>query len=80
MTPPELAGNTPITYVFDPVQVGLLKTVRHEINAFPGLLRFDRRFSEWLHFDEPLGGQIRFNNRTGPLAMADLMQVILDFN
>ncbi|MNC16747.1 hypothetical protein D3C75_646080 [compost metagenome] len=76
--PPQLAGNTPVAYIFDPVQIGFLKTVRHEVHAFAILLCSDGGFGQRLHLNEPLGGQIRLNHCAGTLAVSYLVHMVLN--
>ena len=53
MSPPDLSGNTPVTDVFKPVQINLIKTLRYKLKL-TGLNRFNRRFCKLFHADEPL--------------------------
>ncbi|MNE52019.1 hypothetical protein D3C80_1466750 [compost metagenome] len=78
MSPPQLAGNTPVTYIFDPVQIGFLKTVRHEVDAVAVLLCRDGGFGQRLHLNEPLGGQVRLNHCAGALAVSNLVHMVLN--
>ena len=53
MSPPDLAGNTPVFDILQPVQINLVKPVRHKFQ-FAGLQRIDRRFCQFFHLYKPL--------------------------
>src|SRR5690606_27406671 len=80
VTPPKLAGNTPVVDVFDPVQIDFLETFRNETYTFAGTLRLDCRFRQRFHLDKPLRRQIRFHNDTCTVAMSNLVYVLLNFD
>ena len=54
MPPPELAGNTPVTDILQPVHIDFIKTVRYELqtSVFQCL---DGSLSHLFHSDKPLG-------------------------
>src|SRR6202012_588909 len=56
MPPPELARNAPRLDVLEPVEVGLLPALRHELSLAPAD-RVNRRTSQRLGVDIPLIGE-----------------------
>ena len=53
MSPPELTGNTPVTNVLQPVQVGLVKTLRNKLQI--AILKcLNRSLCHLIHFYKPL--------------------------
>ena len=78
VTPPELAGNTPVLYVLHPVVIYLCKAFGNEGNF---LVR-DRVYcgaGELFHFYEPLFGNKRLDCCAATVAMTDVMRVGFDF-
>ena len=53
MSPPDLPRDAPVFDVFQPVQVDLVKTLRHKFQ-FTCMQRFDRRLCQFLHLYKPL--------------------------
>ncbi len=51
--PPNLPGDAPVTDIFKPVQVNLVKSLRHELKL-ACLHRLNRRLCQLLHPDKPL--------------------------
>ena len=77
MTPPKLTGNTPVTNIFHPVQIGLGETVRHELCL--AVTNYANCFlSQRLHFHKPLCRNDRLNIVMAAVASANIMGVILD--
>ena len=61
LSPPELAGNTPVAGILHPVAVGIHIFFRNELRpaAFD---RFQGHLGEGFHLEEPLGAETRFND------------------
>ena len=53
MSPPELSRNTPVTDIFQPVQINLVKPLRHK-RQFSIFHCFNGRFCQLLHLHKPL--------------------------
>ena len=67
MTPPELAGDTPIVDVIEPIEIDTCPSFWSEMDS--AFLRgFNGRFCQRLHLDEPLIRQTRFDNRFTTIA------------
>ena len=72
MSPPELAGNTPVMNIFQPLDIGRRKTFRNKF-CFPRLHCFHSGTGKRFHFDKPLFRSKRFNNRMAARAVTDGM-------
>ena len=79
MPPPELAGDAPIADVFEPLDIGLGETLRHELDL-AALYGLDCRLGQRVHLDEPLLGNERLNRAMAARTMADSMLMLLDRN
>ncbi len=53
VSPPELTGNTPVTDIFQPVQVNFVKTLRYK-GKFSVFYRLHGRFGQFIHLYKPL--------------------------
>ena len=53
MSPPQLPGDTPVTDIFQPVEIDLVKPFWHKLKI-AGFQRFDGRLRQLLHFYKPL--------------------------
>ena len=53
MSPPDLSGNTPVADIFQPVQINLVKTLRHKFQVAV-FHCFNSRLRQFIHADEPL--------------------------
>jgi len=76
MTPPQLTGDTPVFDVFHPVIVGLVHTLRDELDLSVAD-NVDCRFCQRLHLDEPLFGNHRFNGGSAAVAGSYIVGVVL---
>ena len=79
MAPPQLSGNTPVADIHEPVQIDLVKSLRHKCEI-PVLNGLDRRLRHLLHRDEPLLLDHRFNGRVAAVMRADSMCMRDDFH
>ena len=79
MAPPELAGDTPVTDVVQPLAVNLGKTLRNE-SDIAILYSISCRLCQRLHLYEPLSRNHWLNGRVAAGAMAYCMLVILNRN
>ncbi len=78
--PPELTRNAPIIDIFHPSHEHLLKTLRDETHFILALLLVEESLGKRLHLHEPLFAQHRFDDRAAALAVADVMDHLLDFD
>ena len=76
VSPPELAGDTPVVHVLHPIIIGLAEALRHELDA-PVTHGFDRRLGQRLHLHKPLGAGKRLHRRAAAVAGADVVVIIL---
>ena len=79
MAPPELAGDAPVVDVLHPVEVGLLvlsgvnwMCCRSSLDGGDGFV------GQGLNFDEPLRGEARLDHGLAAVAVADVVDVVLD--
>src|SRR5947209_3083989 len=75
MTPPELARDTPVVDVFQPVQVDFVEALGHDLQHVI-LDGSDGGSGEWHHLDEPLLGNERLNHGVTALAVSQRHGVI----
>ena len=78
VSPPDLARDTPVLDILQPVQIDLVEALRHEFQ-FAGLQRVDRRFCQLLHFYEPLLFDERLHRRAAAVMGSNGMCVRNDF-
>ena len=82
MAPPELAGDAPVVNVLHPLQVNLLVLLWNDANRFVALcIRSDccnRFFGQRLNLDEPLGRKPRLHDSFAAVAVAYVIDVVLD--
>ena len=76
MPPPELARDTPVVDVLEPVQVDFVEASRHDLQQII-LDGSDSGSGEWHHLDEPLFGNERLNHGVTALAVPQRHSVIL---
>ncbi|EKD83109.1 MAG: hypothetical protein ACD_39C00886G0003 [uncultured bacterium] len=78
MSPPQLTADTPVSYVFHPVQVNTDPAVwrKAQSSAFN---RFYGLFGEWFHFYEPLIREVWFDNSLAALTMANCQLMVFYF-
>src|ERR1035437_1168988 len=77
MSPPELARDAPVVDILHPLEVGLLVHLRRKANV----LLADGCFglvSQRLNLDEPLCREARLDDRLASVAVADVVDVVLD--
>ena len=74
MSPPDLPGNTPVADIFQPVQVDLVKPLRHKLQVavFHGL---DSRLGQLLHLHEPLLFYQRFHGGVAAVVSSNVVGV-----
>ncbi len=75
VSPPDLSGNAPIFYVFQPVKINFLESSGNKFHL-PAFYRFDCLIGENIHFQEPLFGGNGFDQRMTPVAIGQRMDVI----
>ena len=82
MAPPELAADAPVVDVLHPVEVGLLVLLRGEVDGlFAVRARLDGGdgfLGERLDLDEPLRGEARLDDGFAAVAVAYVVDVVLD--
>src|SRR5699024_3528422 len=78
MSPPQLSGDTPVTDIFQPVEIRFFKTLRNKV-CFSALYRLDRRFSHIRHLYEPLGFYHRLDRRLTAVMGSYVVNMILYF-
>ena len=76
VSPPKLAGDTPILDVLHPVEIGFIKTLGDKLD-FAGADRLNGRFRQRLHFDKPLLGNLGLYRSAATVAGANIVGVIL---
>src|SRR5437660_2733679 len=76
MSPPELARDTPIVDVLEPVQVDFVEARGHDLRQII-LDGSDSGSGEWHHLDEPLLGNEWLNHGVTALAVSQRHGVIL---
>ena len=79
LPPPQLAGDTPVTDIFHPVQIDLGEMVGNNLNLAV-FHNFNRRFGQRFHLYKPLRAGHRLNHGRAALTVTDSVTVILDFN
>ena len=79
VSPPQLAGNAPVTDVLEPVQIDLVKALRYKCQIAV-LNRFDRRLCHFFHSNEPLLLDHRLDRRSAAIVCADCMRVRDNFD
>ena len=79
MSPPELAGDAPVADIVHPVEIGLLKSFRHELD-FAAFHSRDGGRGERFHLHEPLLGHDRFDGRMAAVTGADVVRIRLDLD
>ena len=78
MSPPQLTGDTPVTDIFHPIQVGFAETLWNKF----GFILFDNPdglFCQRLHLDEPLGRNDRLHILMAAITCADVVAVVFYF-
>ena len=78
MTPPKLAGDTPVANIFQPVIIGLNPAIWIEFDL-SAVHSIKRRLGQGFHFDEPLLGQAGFDRNMSALTVTNLMNMIFYF-
>ena len=78
MAPPELTGDTPVTDIFKPVEICLIKMIRYKF-CLAIFNRINRRTCKWFHLYEPLFADTRLYRRTTAVAGSYIMIVIFYF-
>ena len=76
VSPPKLAGDTPVLDVLHPVEIGFIKTLGDKLD-FAGADRLNGRFRQRLHFDKPLLGNFGLYRSAAAVAGANVVGVIL---
>ena len=76
MSPPELAADAPVLYVFKPQAVSGLVFFWHEAD-YVVHYRAERYFGKVLHFDEPLQRQAWLDRHFGALRETDVVYIVL---
>ena len=79
VAPPDLPGDAPVADVLHPFEISVLPELRHDLDG-PVTHHLHRRFGQRFGFYEPLFGQIRFNHCLAPVAMADFVDMIFNFD
>ena len=79
MSPPDLAGNTPIADIIHPTSIGFGETFRHKLRASI-FHTINSSLNKWCHLHKPLFGNQWFHNSTAALTVAYCMIMILDFH
>ena len=79
MSPPELAGNAPVTDVVHPIIVRLSISFGNKANS-SAFNRLNGGFRKILYGNEPLLGDHGFDSCAAAIACADVVAVGLDFN
>ena len=74
MSPPKLTGDTPVVYVFHPVDVRLAETFGNEFNSTVAN-DLQSRLCERLHLNEPLVRCKRLDRRSATVAGAYVVVV-----
>ena len=77
MTPPELAANTPVLDVLQPVAIGVLILLRIELNIIVHYWR-EGDVCKVLHLEEPLCRELWLNRHIGTLREAHLIIIVLN--
>ena len=77
MAPPQLAGNTPITNIVQPVAIDFGKSLWYEFD-FASLDSLYSRLSQGIHLDKPLGRNHWLNGGMATGAMTNSMLMILN--
>jgi len=75
MSPPDLAGDAPVFDVPHPAEIVVGPAFRNDPD-FSGLDSFNRRLSQRLNLDEPLGRQIGFHHRFAAVAFSHCHLVV----
>src|SRR5688500_13298732 len=70
MSPPQLAADTPILYILEPVEIGLFETFRHDLDA-PVFHSGKTRICKRLDLHEPLGRDHRLDDLSAALCARD---------
>ena len=78
VSPPDLPGDTPVLDIFQPVQIDLVKTLRHKFQL-ACLQRVDGRFCQFFHLHEPLLFDQRLHSRAAAVMSPHGMCVRNDF-
>ena len=78
MAPPQLPRNTPGLDILQPLEIGLLPILRHEIGAAVAH-GGQRRLGQRLGVDIPLVGEARLQHRVRAVAMRHGMDIVGDF-
>ena len=78
MSPPQLSGDTPVTDIFQPVEIRFFKTLRNKV-CFSALYRLDRRFSHIRHLYKPLGFYHRLDGCLAAVMGSYVVNMILYF-
>src|SRR5215207_5710313 len=79
MSPPQLAADTPILDVLQPVEIGLLKTLGYDLDA-PISHSFQRGFCQRFDRHEPLRGDHRLDDLSAALCARDGCAIRLSLN
>ncbi len=74
MTPPQLAGNTPVLNIAHPLEIGFFPMLWHKADITT-LHRLNRRLSQLFNRHIPLIGQIRLNHSMGTVTATDLVRM-----
>ncbi len=79
VAPPELTGDAPVFYVFQPLRKCVFKPFGNKTDFLVGnLLVLQDFFCQGFHLHKPLFRKIRFNNDTRALGVTNLMQMLLN--
>ena len=79
VTPPNLAGNTPVANIIHPAGVGLGEALGHELGATI-VNAIHSSLNQGLHFYEPLSRNKGLYNAAAALAVTNSMGMVFDFN
>ena len=79
VSPPKLTGNTPVTNILHPVQVGLGETIGNEF-GLPFLDNTDRFLSQGFHLYKPLCRDDRLHIVMTAVACADIVCMVFDLH
>ena len=79
VSPPELTGNTPVTDIFKPVQIGLAKAWRNKFQ-FARFQRIHSCLCHLVHAYKPLRFDHRFYGRTAAVMCTDAVIMRNDFH
>ena len=75
LAPPELAGDAPVVGILHPVAIGVHVALGDELRA-AALHRFQGDLRQGVHLQEPLGGELGFDDGVRPLGVAHRRGVV----